>query len=44
MTRERFLGGDEDATEFLDRMVREGKLVPGEIASLVPESLQPSER
>lgn len=44
MTRERFLDGDEDATEFLDRMVREKKLVPGQIEALVPESVRLSEQ
>jgi acyl carrier protein phosphodiesterase len=40
MSREHFLDGNEDATEFLDRMVREKKLAPGRIESLVPESLR----
>lgn len=40
MKREDFLGGDETATEFLDRMVREEKLVSGQIELLVPESVR----
>lgn len=36
MKSEGFLEGDEDATEFLDRMAREQKLVSGHIEQLVP--------
>lgn len=36
MKKERFLDGSEDATAFLDRMVREGKLAPGRVEALVP--------
>jgi hypothetical protein len=40
MKAEKFLNGNEDATEFLDRMLREEKLVPGRIAQLVPERVR----
>ncbi|NEX94287.1 hypothetical protein [Caulobacter sp. 17J65-9] len=37
MKRENFLAGDEDATAFLDRMAREGKLAPGRIEPLLSD-------
>jgi hypothetical protein len=40
LKEEKFLDGNEDATEFLDRMVREERLVPGRIEPLVPERVR----
>jgi hypothetical protein len=40
MKSEGFLDGSENATEFLDRMVREEKLVAGRIEPLVPERVR----
>lgn len=40
MKSESFLEGDENATEFLDRMRREEKLAPGRIERWVPERVR----
>lgn len=40
MKAEAFLDGDEDATEFLQHMVRENKLAPGRIEELVPQAVR----
>lgn len=40
MKSEEFLDGDENAAEFLERMVRENKLVSGQIEELVPQRVR----
>lgn len=40
MKQEAFLDSGESYPDFLDRMVREGKLAPGRIEALVPDSVR----